>query len=424
MTVQQKRRWPILAGALLAALALLSWWQTTPVERPMAGPELEPISITMGASPAIYALPPTPSQHFLHPEAAHRAVQFLHLMQPSGTYIQSVLGQPQVVPMDVAHAAIALSEADQLSRAEAAMTWLYARMIMPGQQGSYDPRYGDFSGSWFDDIQPNGSPMPGSTRGRGEAVGMALIATYSIYQQDPAYLNTLVGDYRIVDLVGRAAEFLTRSNMQASDGRFYHSPDYHVAFNEECARMTLGLELAGRMLAASGDGQAARQAAVHAARGLVVLRSGEGMSQGMAYDYYGAAIWGLVSPTAAQSELNDLQANGLVSVDGVRNWDWQLGQATTFPQWLHWWIQSQTISPSQTFDYAIAAVTAHDVGTALSLEQRWLPLQRPDGGFDDAYILGLRIGMGAPTSYSAARFILLDHLLSSLINSGTRARPV
>ena len=422
--MKKKRQWPILTGILLAALAFLAWWQITPAAQPMADRELQPISVTMSASPAIYALPPTPSQNFLHPQAARRAVQFLDRMQPTGTYVQSVLGQPQIVPMDVAHAAIALSEADQLPRAEAAMTWLYARMIMPGQSGSYDPKYGDFSGSWFDHIQPDGAPIPGSTRGRGEAVGMALIATYSIYQQDPAYLRTTVGDYRIVDLVRSAAAFLTRANMQASDGRFYHSPDYQVSFNEECARMTLGLELSGRMLAASGEGQDAEQASIHAARGLVALQSGAGMSQGMAYDYYGAAIWGLVSPAVAQSEMKNLQASGLVSADGVRNWDWQLGQAAPFPQWLHWWIQSQTISPSQTFDYAIAAVSAHDVGTALSLEQRWLPLQRPDGGFDDAYILGLRIGMGAPTSYSAARFILLDHLLSSLINSGTRSGPV
>jgi hypothetical protein len=266
--VMQKRR-PVIAGFLLAVVAFLAWWQMTPPVQPMAGPELQPISVTMSASPAIYALPPTPSQKSLHPEATRRAVQFLGRMQPTGTYIQSILGQPKVVPMDVAHASIALSEADQLPRAEAAMTWLYARMILPGQSGSYDPKYGDFAGSWFDDIQPNGQPMPGSTRGRGEAVGMALIATYSIYQQDPGYLQTTVGDYRIVDLVNRAAAFLTRDNMQASDGRFYHSPDYHVSFNEECARMTLGLKLAGRMLAASGNAPSGLLASEHAAQGLL-----------------------------------------------------------------------------------------------------------------------------------------------------------
>ncbi|HLH74203.1 MAG TPA: hypothetical protein VKX96_13025 [Chloroflexota bacterium] len=417
-------RWCLGVSVLLIAGALVAWWFTTPVQPRAASPESETIGMTFDSTPVIYALPPSPAHSFLHPEAARRALQFLDKMQPTGTYVQSILGQPQVVPMDVAHVAIAMSEADQLSRAEAAMTWLYERMILSGQPGSTSQKYGDFSGSWFDSIQPNGSPMPGATRGRGEAVGMALIATYTIYEQDPSYLQTLVGDSRVIDLVSQAIDFLTRPNMQASDGRFYHSPDYHVAFNEENARMSLGLELAGRMLAASGENGAARLALIGASRGLAALRSGDGMDQGMAYDYYGGAIWGLVTPTRAQAEIKRLQSTGLVSADGVRNWDWQLDRTTSLFDWFHWWLQAQMISPSQTFDYAIACITAHDVTTALDLEQRWLPLQRSDGGFDDSYLFGLRLGMGAPTSYSAARFILLDHLLSSLIDSSSRSGPV
>jgi len=370
------------------------------------------------AIPAIYALPPLPSQRLRNPQAVARAMGFLTAMQPSGTYVLSTEGTATVVPMDVAHAAIAFASGDRLRSAESAMTWLYGQMILPGASDAIDENGDDFSGSWYDDLQTNGDPVPGASRGRGESVGMALIATDTIERQDPGYLTTRVGDNQIVDLVRLATEYLSRPTMQAAEGRFYHSPTYRVSFNEECARMALGLQLAAQMLREHGDAVAAQRAAAAAASGMRALDSGASMSQGMAYDYYARSIWGLASPSEAKAEIARLKATGLVDAGGVRNWDWQLSTAASPLVWLRWWGQAQTVAPSQTFDYAIASVSAGDTATALALEQRWLPLQNPAGGFDDGSLFGpfgLRLGFGQPTSYAAARFILLEHLLTEVL---------
>jgi hypothetical protein len=377
-------------------------------------------AIVNGAVPAIYALPPTSARELRHPRSVSRAVGFLTELQPEETYVLSIKGTPTVVPMDVAHAAIAFVSVDRLQLAESAMTWLYQRMIRPDSAGAVDAAGNDFSGSWYDALQPNGDPTPGASRGRGEAVGMALIATYSIYEQDPAYVSTPIGDSRIIDLVELATQYLARPSMQAPDGRFYHSPTYRVSFNEECARMTLGLQLAVKMLRAQGDLSAAERASAAASRGLQSLRDGRDLSQGMAYDFYGRAIWGLATPAEAKKETSALRSAGLVEPGGVRNWDWQLSTASSPLVWLRWWAQAQTIAPSQTFDYAIASVGAGDLTTALKLEKLWLSLQRPDGGFDDGFLfgpLGLHLGFGQPTSYAVARFILLENLLTHVVGS-------
>jgi len=86
--------------------------------------------------------------------------------------------------------------------------------------------------------------------------------------------STRIGTYRVVDLVKLEVEYLTRQAMQAPDGRFFHSPRYKVSFNVECARMTLGLQLAGPILRANGDVVDAQLAKAGAARGLSALRRG------------------------------------------------------------------------------------------------------------------------------------------------------
>jgi hypothetical protein len=140
----------------------------------------------------------------------------------------------------------------------------------------------------------------------------------------------------------------------------------------------------------------------------------------MAYDFYAMGIWGLGSRQDALGEVKWLKSTGLVDRDGVRNWDWQLAKANPISDHLKWWAQSQSIAPSQTFDYAIACISAGDIQTALDLERRWLPRQLENGGFQDAFYLGLRIGLAPPTSYSAARFILLERLLSDVVGGGAK----
>ncbi|MGH2461710.1 MAG: hypothetical protein ACRDIY_22890 [Chloroflexota bacterium] len=404
------RRSLIVAAALVVALGLGVFVAGSPQDRPERVsaelPQTDPV-------PPIYALPEIPDPDPRHPKAVAAAVRFLEAMQPDGTYVRSRAGSSAVAPMDVAHAAIALVSVNRVGAAEAAMTWLYRQITLPGSPDAIDARGVDYSGSWYDDLQTDGRPEAGSARGRGEGVGMALIATYAIDARDPGYLNTRIGDHRVANLVGLATDYLTRPTMLAPDGRFYHSPAYRVSFNEECARMTLGLDLAGRMLNRKGN-VAVDQISIAATEGQRALDRGSGLSQGMAYDFYARSIWGLASPAEARQELAWTRSTGLVSANGVKNWDWQLTTAATPLTWLRWWAQARTIAPSQTFDYAIAAINAGDLGTALDLERRWLPLQRADGGFDDALVFGpfgSHVGFDAPTSYAVARFILLERLL-------------
>jgi hypothetical protein len=294
------------------------------------------------------------------------------------------------------------------------MAWLYSHTTTTSTYVDSKAGTLDYAGSWYDGFLPDGQPTTDS-RGRGEAVGMALIATHTIWSADPGFLTQDIGDHHVVDLVRMSVHYLTQPTMNRQDGCYAHSPDYPVAFNEECARMSLGLRLASEMLQASGDEPTAELASQSADRGVETLRSRTGLNQGMAYDYYAMAIWGLGSRDDAKSEVIWARSTGLVGPDGVHNWDWQLSKATSLLTWIRWWAQAQTIAPSETFDYAIASVTAGDVGTAVDLERRWLPRQRADGSFADSYVLGLRLGLSQPTSYAVSRFILLESLLTAIV---------
>jgi hypothetical protein len=411
---RQRRRISVLgavgACVLVVGVALVAYR----VVKPPLAFDSSAASDAAAIAPAIYALPPRSPDDFRSASAVKQAASFLESLQPTGTYVLTTRTSSAVVPMDLAHAAIALTKVNQLSRARAAMAWLYSNITTSSDLVDSTAGFADYAGSWYDGIGPDGRPATGS-RGRGEAVGMALIATHTIWSADPGFLMQDIGDHHVVDLVRLSVQYLTQPAMNHSDGCFSHSPDYPVAFNEECARMSLGLRLAGEMLHAAGDNSAATSATRAADRGVEALRNPTGLNQGMAYDYYAMGIWGLGSRDDAKSEVIWARSTGLIGPDGVRNWDWQMSKATSLLTWLHWWAQAQTIAPSETFDYAIASVSAGDVGTALDLERRWLPRQRADGSFADSYIFGLRLGVTEPTSYAVSRFILLESLLTSIV---------
>jgi hypothetical protein len=391
--------------------------RSLPRGRPPGQAVAKPIAMQTGLAPAIYALQPSDAEAIRNGPSVQKAIDFLTRLQPEGGYILSRPGESAIVPMDLAHAAIALAKVGRLQQARAAMTWLYRVMIRPGSDSDDSGVGADYAGSWYDSIQPDGQPSPGASRGRGEAVGMSLIATYTIVAQDSDFLHEAIGGAQVADLLRLSVHYLTQPIMQAADGSFAHSPDYRVSFNEECARMSLGLRLASDMLASVGDMGGAARANVGSVNGIEALRRRTGLNQGMAYDYYAMGIWGLATQQEARSELDWLQSTGLVDANGVRNWDWQLRTATSPRARLGWWLQAQTIAPSQTFDYAIASVAAGNLETALDLERRWLRVQRDDGGFDDAYLFGLQLGFSPPTSYAVARFLLLERLLTDVVGS-------
>ena len=93
--------------------------------------------------------------------------------------------------------------------------------------------------------------------------------------------------------------------------------------------MALGLKLAADLLTRAGEGRAADSARAHASLGFAALRKGEGLDQGMAYDFYARTMWGLAEGDEAHAELASLRATGLATRHGVRQYDWQRLRART-----------------------------------------------------------------------------------------------
>ena len=375
-----------------------------------------------------YAIGALPVAEFRQAAAVGRAVAFILALQPEGTYILTKPGGDDIVPMDVAHAAIALTKAGHLAEARAALDWMLTRQTRPDDPQAAvtktidgQPVVVDYTGSWYDHYGRDGLAKVRMTRGRGEGVGLMLVAVAAVVQEDPAYVGHDIAGEPVLAFVGRAVRYLTSPAIQKPDGRFHHRPDYRVSFNEEAARMALGLKLAAELLEGRGERSAAASARAHAALGFVALRKGEGLDQGMAYDYYAQTMWGLAEGPAAEAELASLHATGLVTPRGVRHYDWQELRARTLRDRLKWWGRGQVIAPSESFDWGIANLVAGRVETALELEAAWLPRQRADGGFAGGYLAGLRLPIGEPTSYSAARFILFERLLTDAVRNSRLA---
>jgi len=236
---------------------LLCLWVLIP--SPTAAPRAQSIV----PPPPAQALAPLPVAAFRAAPEVGRAIAFILSLQPEGTYILSREGVDGVVPMDLAHAALALCQAGHLREAEAALDWLLALQTRSGEAGSVAVREVDeetitidYAGAWYDHYQVDGSPKVRMTRGRGEAVGLTLIALATVVRADPAYAAHVVAGEPVVAYVNRAAGYLRQPALQKADGRFHHRPDYQVSFGEEASRMGLGLRLAGELLASAGPAYA------------------------------------------------------------------------------------------------------------------------------------------------------------------------
>jgi hypothetical protein len=386
-------------------------------------PQIDLNSVVNNNVPPQYAIASLDVSQYRHSEAVQRSVNFILSLQPTGTYILTSPGQDDVVHMDVAHSVIALSKVERVGEAKAAMNWLLSQMTQPGDEDAKvtlpvdgHMRTVSYAGSWWDHLHSSGVPDRNQTRGRGEGVGMVLIAINAIYQEDPSYLSSDVDGEKVIDYVIQSASYLRSAAIQEPNGRFVHRPDYRVSFNEECARMALGLELAAKMVADHGNEAMAANIKAGADKGLAALQTGDDMNKGMAFDFYAKSIWGLDTAEAARTELASLRQAKLVTGAGVRNWDWQQSIATSLFDKVKYWAIGLTTAPAQTFDWGIANVVAGDLLEALKVEKNWLPLQRSDGGFGGTYALGLRLPIGAPNSYTAARFILFERMLTEAMS--------
>jgi hypothetical protein len=402
---------------------LLCLWVLVPP--PTAAPRARSIA----PPPPAQALAPLPVAAYRAAPEVERAVGFILSLQPEGSYILSRTGVDNVVPMDLAHAALALCQAGRLREAQAALDWLLALQIRPGDAGASVARTVDgqqiaidYAGSWHDHYHTDGTPRERKTRGRGEAVGLVLIALATVVRADPAYAAHHIAGEPVIAHVARSAAYLSQPALQKPDGRFHHRPDYQVSFGEEAARMGLGLRLAAEMLAAAGPAFAAAAIAAREAgeRGLARLAAG-GLTVGMSYDHYARGIWGLADADEARDERATALATGLVSPYGVRRYDWQRQRAEGWRDELSWWARERVVGASESFDWGLACLAAGDLDGALRVEAAWLPLQDEGGGFPDGYLPSVGIGISAPTSYAAARFILLERTLTAVTTGAVLA---
>lgn len=384
-------------------------------------PTSAPRTQSIAPPPPAQALAPLPVAAFRAAPEVERAVAFILALQPEGSYILTRAGVDNVVPMDLVHAALALCQAGHIREAQAALGWLLALQTRPGDEGATAIRTVegrqiaiDYTGSWHDHYYSNGTPKERKTRGRGESVGLTLVTLATVIRADPTYATHLVAGEPVIAYVARSAAYLSQPALQKPDGRFHHRPDYQVSFGEEASRMGLGLQMAADVLTAAGPAYAAAASVARDAgeRGLVRLAAGD-LTVGMSYDYFARGIWGLAEAEDAQAEQAATYAAGLVTPYGIRRYDWQRLRADGWRDELSWWGREQVVGASESFDWAMACLAAGDLAGALRVEAAWLPLQEHGGGFPDGYLPSVGIGISTPTSYAAARFILLERTLTA-----------
>jgi hypothetical protein len=98
---------------------------------------------------------------------------------------------------------------------------------------------------------------------------------------------------------------------------------------------------------------------------------------------------------------------------GMRRYDWQRLRDDGWRREVSWWAQEQVVGASESFDWGLACLAAGDLAGALRVEAAWLALQEANGGFPDGYLPSLGLKISEPTSYAAARFILLERTLTA-----------
>lgn len=372
-------------------------------------PEPEPLNL-----PPSYSLSVYETAKYPHPEVVKKARDFILSLQPEGSYILSKPGENDISPMASAHAAIALTKVGKTENAKGAINWLLARSSTEGVD----------KGSVYEHYRKDGTPIQPFTRGRGEETAMVLIALDAISAQDPNYLLEKVEQRQVREYARNMVDFLTSSQIQAADGRFYHRPDYKYAFREENMRMIIALQLATKLFLKTGDLKEAEIALKASQKGAEALFKDTGYTMGMPYDVYAEGIWGFGSLEERRSEIDDLSQTGFLTQAGVRNWDQQEKTPVTdfasLKKKLKYWSSGKLVGLSPSWDLVIALLTAGYYEEAVKLEQKLILTQNTEGGFSTnclPYLLprlfaeSIPVCFTSPTVDGAARAILAEGIL-------------
>lgn len=346
-------------------------------------------------------------------ESLIRAVNALLRFQPEGTYILTNISRDDIVHMDIAHAVIAFSKIKYVDQAKGAMNWLLSKTTIPQSKDRFENGF-DYSGSWYDHFNKKGKPNPG-TRGRGEGVGMSLVAIGSICQEDPDYLFETVNGKSVYGYMKLMVGYLGR--IQAEDGNFYHNPNYPVSFIEENTRMAEGLEIAYQSFLKLGDFENAALAKRLSDKGFAAIKNGTNMKKGMPFDYFGKLLWNV---EGGEKEIDIFRKSGLIVGNDVRNWDWQENTNEDFKERLKYFVQGLfTTTPSIGMEYADALLTIGRIKEASMFESRARSLQKSDGSFSAIYVTLLGWGLGEADSYAISRYIIMEAMFNQVINENT-----
>lgn len=374
-------------------------------------------------SDVFYETPSLSLENFINEESAALAFDELTKFQPEKTYIETHLGQDDIAPMDVSHGAIAFSKVkNNIDRAEGATDWLLSEITKPGDRDQYEIKIKEnkeeaiinYAGSWFDHMDKNGIHVK-DTRGRGEAVGITLVALNSIYKEDHDYLFKEIEGRKVYEDIELMVDYLSR--IQGPDGNFFHSPTYEESFTEENARMAVGLGLASEMLEEAGRFDKAILAKSMSERGIKAIEDGTKMNEGMAYDPMTSPLWKIGTKEKIKKEIKDFMNSSFMIGGKVRNYDWGEKNRKDPLERIYLWFQGiLTTSPAANIDFENALLTAGEVKKAIDYEKSIRSLQKPDGSFDGFYLTFLPIGMSESNSYDLSRFIIMEALYTKVIN--------
>lgn len=351
---------------------------------------------------------------YARPGPVEAAKNFILSHQTENSYIVTNSTKREIVPMDTAHAAIALSKVGHGEEAKNGVNWLLEKIAPPDTKKERVLIGGKieevaYGGSLWDQYKENGKSSPVAERGRGEGIGLLLMAIDSIAQLDETYMLSTVGGVTVADQMEHMTNYL--SSLQQATGAFIHRPNYKHAFYEENIRMAEGLRLtAERLTKIPGKQETVHKAKKMSDQAFHAVDAGTGLEYGMSYDYLARAMWGRGGRSMAVKEIANAKAHGRLNDTGVHAYDMKQDTSPFFSKEK---LSGLSYGTSETAEGAIALFMAGEISSAQEMERNLLSLQQPDGGFPSTFFGG--IGMGDASVYTAARVIQLERVVTDVM---------
>ncbi len=366
--------------------------------------------------PRQHLISPLSPDQFIRPQRTGKAIDFIrshHL--PSGAFLTDFTKR-DIVPMDLAHAALGLLVTEQVEEAKDGINWALSKLTPNGDPLqkiiiNEEEQTVDYSGSWWNEYDEHGARRPKSARGRAEQNGLVFMTVNALCQSDPRYLTSQVDGKQVADHIWNMVGYLDR--MQQPDGRFIHRPTFPLSFPEENVRMAEGLKLMSDRFFEIGEREKSYQASEMSIKAFQALKRGDGFSIGMSYDRLKYGMWGIGGREVAEQDIFDSLKHGNMNQTGVKMYDMKQDVISYFDRdkWRQKW-SGEIYETAGTIEGAIALLMAGWIPEAEKYEEAISALQKPSGGFPTAF-WGPFSG-GAETIYAAGRYLLLEREMTEV----------